>query len=58
MSKTPASAEKELQNEQLNFKVILSLLLFWGFINSAVAQSDLEIVDNFKNEFTSIEEHY
>jgi hypothetical protein len=36
-------------------KAILSLLFFLGFINSAVAQSDLEIVDNFKNEFTSIE---
>jgi len=30
-------------------------LLFWGFVNSAIAQSDLEIVDNFKTEFTSIE---
>jgi len=36
-------------------KLILSLLLFWGFVNSAIAQSDLEIVDNFKTEFTSIE---
>lgn len=36
-------------------KVILPLMLFLGFINSVVAQSDLEIVDNFNNEFTSIE---
>ncbi len=39
----------------LILKVILSLLLFWGFVNSAIAQSDLEIVDNFKTEFASIE---
>ncbi|HEY6436777.1 MAG TPA: hypothetical protein VIY47_09305, partial [Ignavibacteriaceae bacterium] len=36
-------------------KMILSLLIFWGFINSVFAQSDLEIVDNFKSEFSSIE---
>ena len=36
-------------------KMILSLLIFWGVINSVFAQSDLEIVDNFKSEFSSIE---
>ena len=36
-------------------KIILSLSLLCGFGNFAVAQSDLEIVDNFKKEFSSIE---
>jgi len=36
-------------------KIILSLSLIWGFANFAVAQSDLEVVDNFKKEFSSIE---
>ena len=36
-------------------KIIFLLSLFWGFANIAVAQSDLEIVDNFKKEFSSIE---
>jgi hypothetical protein len=36
-------------------KILLSIILFWGFINSVIAQSDLEIVDNFKSEFTAIE---
>ena len=37
-----------------NMKIILLLLLFYGFADFAVAQSDLEIVDNFKKEFSSI----
>lgn len=36
-------------------KILLSIILFWGFISSVIAQSDLEIVDNFKSEFTAIE---
>ncbi|MDH3267532.1 MAG: hypothetical protein OEM46_01640 [Ignavibacteria bacterium] len=36
-------------------KIILSLFLVLGFINSIIAQSDLEIVENFKAEFTTIE---
>jgi uncharacterized coiled-coil DUF342 family protein len=37
------------------YKVILLLMLFCGFVSTVVAQSDLEIVDNFKTEFTAIE---
>jgi len=36
-------------------KTTISLLLFFGFISLTKAQSDLEIVDNFKAEYTSIE---
>jgi LPXTG-motif cell wall-anchored protein len=36
-------------------KTTISLLLFFGFISLTTAQSDLEIVDNFKAEYTSIE---
>jgi hypothetical protein len=38
----------------LNLKVFI-LFLSLGILNSIFAQSDLEIVDNFKAEFTSIE---
>lgn len=34
---------------------ILTFVLFFSFINSIVAQSDLEIVENFKSDNTSIE---
>lgn len=34
---------------------ILTFVLFFSFINSIVAQSDLEIVENFKSDITSIE---
>ena len=36
-------------------KTTISLLLIFGFISLTTAQSDLEIVDNFKAEYTSIE---
>jgi hypothetical protein len=36
-------------------KIILSVLIVWGFAALTVAQSDLEIVDNFKKECASIE---
>jgi LPXTG-motif cell wall-anchored protein len=36
-------------------KTTISLLLFFGFISLTKAQSDLEIVDNFKAEYASIE---
>ncbi len=39
----------------LTLKIVLSLFLFLGFVSTVVAQSDLEIVDNFKTEFTLIE---
>jgi len=35
--------------------IVLSIFLFNGFISLVFAQSDLEIVDNFKTEFTAIE---
>jgi len=34
---------------------LFTLLICFGFINSVIAQSDLEIVDNFKKESASIE---
>ena len=36
-------------------KTTISLLLIFGFISLTTAQSDLEIVDNFKAEYASIE---
>ena len=36
-------------------KTTISLILIFGFISLTTAQSDLEIVDNFKAEYTSIE---
>ena len=36
-------------------KIILSVLIFYGFATLTIAQSDLEIVDNFKKESASIE---
>jgi len=34
---------------------LFTLLLCFGFVGSVIAQSDLEIVDNFKIEYSSIE---
>ena len=36
-------------------KILLSIILFGGFISSVIAQSDLDIVDDYKVEFTAIE---
>lgn len=41
--------------KNVNLRIIFTLLLVWGFVNCLMAQSDLEIVDNFKTECSSIE---
>ena len=46
---------KEVQNEKQLFYKFLLLLIVLGFTSPFYAQSDREIVDKFKAEYTSIE---
>ena len=41
--------------KKMSFIKLSAILIFFGFFNSVFAQSDLEIVNNFKAEFTSID---